>query len=139
MAFLVELIVSFLLVAGGLFALVGSYGLIKLPDLLTRLHAPTKATTLGVGSLLVASMIHFAFAGAITVHELLITAFLMLTAPVTAHFIAKAFLHRHRDKSGALPAPEDGSRDWATFAPPPDSAAPPRPGNPADNSAPAPR
>ena len=44
MDFMFELIVSVLIVLGGFFSLVGSVGLIKLPDLLTRLHAPTKAT-----------------------------------------------------------------------------------------------
>ena len=45
-----EVIVSVLLIAGGLFGLVGSYGLVKLPDQMTRLHAPTKSATLGAVS-----------------------------------------------------------------------------------------
>lgn len=44
-----ELLISGLIVLGAIFALVGSYGMLKFPDLMTRLHAPTKATTLGVG------------------------------------------------------------------------------------------
>ena len=60
MTFLLELLVSVLIVLGGLFALIGSVGMVKLPDLLTRLHAPTKATTLGVGGALLASMLYFA-------------------------------------------------------------------------------
>lgn len=117
----VELLISFLIVMGAVFALIGSFGMLKLPNLMMRLHAPTKATTLGVGSLLIASLIYFAvLAGSITMHEVLITLFLLLTAPVTAHFIAKAFLHRHRAQVRALPAPTDESRDWATFAPPSD-------------------
>ena len=59
MSFLVEALVSLLILAGSFFLLVGSFGLAKLPDLMTRLHAPTKATTLGVGSCLIASMIYF--------------------------------------------------------------------------------
>ena len=51
-----EIIITALLLIAGTFALVGSYGLVKLPDLMTRLHAPTKASTLGVGGVLIASM-----------------------------------------------------------------------------------
>lgn len=46
MAFWIELIASILLVAGAVFVFIGSLGLAKLPDFYTRLHAPTKATTL---------------------------------------------------------------------------------------------
>ena len=48
---LVAAVTAVLIVLGGLFALIGSVGMVKLPDLLTRLHAPTKATTLGVEGL----------------------------------------------------------------------------------------
>ncbi len=91
-----EAIVAFFLVVAGVFGLVGSFGLIKLPDPMTRLHGPTKATTLGVGGVLIASMLYTLFSeGRLSFHELLITLFLFLTAPITAHFIAKAHLHRH--------------------------------------------
>lgn len=49
MPFVFELIIALLIVLGAIFAFVGSLGLLKLPDLMTRLHAPTKATTLGLG------------------------------------------------------------------------------------------
>ena len=63
--------------------------LIKLKDTVQRLHAPTKATTLGVGGVLIASIIYFiAKTGHLSFHELLITLFLFLTAPITANFIA---------------------------------------------------
>ena len=115
---LVDALVAILLVLGGVFGLVGSYGLVKLPDLMTRLHAPTKATTLGVGGVLVASMIHFAFADGVSLHEILVTLFLFLTAPITANLIAKAWLHRHSGPE-ALP-PTGGATGWANFDPPPD-------------------
>ena len=54
-----EILVSGLLIIGGVFGLVGSWGLIRLPDPMTRLHAPTKSATLGVGAVLVASMLWF--------------------------------------------------------------------------------
>ncbi|WP_050525364.1 Na+/H+ antiporter subunit G [Pseudorhodobacter aquimaris] len=114
MSLLSEIIVSVLLVAAGVFGLVGSFGLLKLPDTMTRLHAPTKATTLGVGSTLLASMLYFLlFQGRLSWHELMITMFLLLTAPITANFIAKAHLHRFRDQETL---PDTGTPDdWATF------------------------
>ena len=88
-----ELAVSAFLVIGGFFLFVGSFALAKLPDTLRRLHGPTKATTLGVGGILIASMLYFFLErGSLSFHELLITLFLFLTAPVSAHLIAKAYL-----------------------------------------------
>ncbi len=90
----IELLVSFFLLAGSAFALIGSIGLVKLPDFFTRLHAPTKATTLGVGGVLIASMIYFSTRGTgLSLHELLVTFFLFATAPVSAHLLAKAGKH----------------------------------------------
>jgi multicomponent K+:H+ antiporter subunit G len=102
-----ELIVSFFLLVGSAFVLVGAIGLVRLPDFFTRLHAPTKATTLGVGGVLIASMAHFLFLGTPTVHELLITLFLFVTAPVSAHMLARAGLHLRLRSRAPLPD-EDG-------------------------------
>ena len=119
MTLIVELVVSLLIVAGGFFAFVGSFGLIKLPEIMQRLHAPTKATTLGVGSVLVASMLYFLILeGNPSIHELVISLFLFLTAPITANFVAKAHLHR-KELPSALPA-TGREAGWATFDPPPD-------------------
>lgn len=104
MEMLGEVVVALLIVAGSSFTLIGSIGLVKLPDLMMRLHAPTKATTAGVGGVLFASMLYaFLRTGELSAHELLITLFLFLTAPVTAHFLAKAYLHRHADRVRSLP------------------------------------
>lgn len=115
--FLVELLIAALIVVGGFFLLVGSFGLVKLPEIMMRLHAPTKATTLGVGSVLVASMLYFFVQnGSPTIHELVITLFLFLTAPITANFVAKAHLHQQR---GERELPATGRpAGWATFDPP---------------------
>lgn len=102
----IEVLISFSLVAGGLFALVGAIGLVRLPDLLMRLHAPTKATTLGVGGALVASMLYFVGSGRLIVHELLITAFLFVTAPVSALMLAKAALYLRLPSRAPLPEDE---------------------------------
>ena len=55
-----EWIVSILLLIGGCFILIGSIGLVKMPDFFMRLHGPTKATTLGMASLLIAAMVYLA-------------------------------------------------------------------------------
>lgn len=85
-----DILIAALLACGAAFALIGSYGLAKLGDFMKRLHGPTKATTLGVGCVLIASMLYFAAAGAPSAHELLITLFLFLTAPVSAHLLVRA-------------------------------------------------
>lgn len=92
---LVEWIASALLLLGGAFILIGAIGIVKLPDFYTRLHAPTKATTLGIGSILIASMmLHAVKGGSVNIQELVISLFLFLTAPVSAYMIAKAAIHR---------------------------------------------
>ena len=91
---MLEIILSILIVVGAFFTLVGSIGLYKLPDFYMRLHGPTKATTLGVGAILIASVLYFSFKpGEISLHEILVTVFLFITAPVSAHLMAKAAIH----------------------------------------------
>ncbi|RUO76573.1 Na+/H+ antiporter subunit G [Idiomarina tyrosinivorans] len=85
--------VSFFLILGAVFAFIGSLGLAILPDFLTRLHAPTKNTTMGVGGVVIASIFFTIGQGVWHFHELLIAAFLFLTAPISAHLLAKAALH----------------------------------------------
>jgi multicomponent K+:H+ antiporter subunit G len=104
---MLQFIVSVLIVLGAAFALIGSIGLARFPDVFTRLHGPTKATTLGVGSLVLASVIWLSSQGdGITVREVLIGAFLFLTAPVSAHLLAKAALHRRSESVCELPPNE---------------------------------
>lgn len=111
----VEAIIAFHIVIGSFFVFVGSFGLIKLSDLMSRLHGPSKATTLGLGGCLVASMIYFGVTrDTISIQELLVTFFLFITAPVTAHFVAKAHLHLQPDAHGSLPRPS-GRYGWSTF------------------------
>lgn len=91
---MLDYFLSFLIVGGALLIFIGSLGLVRLRDFYTRLHGPTKATTLGVGCLLIASGIYFSTRGAgISLHEVLITLFLFMTAPISAHLLAKAALH----------------------------------------------
>lgn len=89
-----EILVSFFLLVGAIFAFIGSLGLARLRDVYSRLHGPTKATTLGVGGMLIASAIYFSRTGAgVSLHEVLVTLFLFISAPVSAHLLAKAALH----------------------------------------------
>jgi len=91
---MLDWILSALILIGAFFTLVGSIGLYKLPDFFMRLHGPTKATTLGVGAILIASAVYFTFkTDAVSMHEILITVFLFITAPVSAHLMAKAAIH----------------------------------------------
>jgi multicomponent K+:H+ antiporter subunit G len=101
---IIELVVSALLLIGSFFTLVGSIGLARLPDFFMRLHAPTKATTLGVGGMLLASMAYSLLHDP-SLHELMITLFLFLTAPVSAHLLARAALRLKLQSR--TPLPED--------------------------------
>jgi multicomponent Na+:H+ antiporter subunit G len=82
-------LVSGLLVFGALWMLIAALGVLRMPDLFSRMQASSKAGTLGIGTLMLAVTIHFAHlqAGA---HAVLIIAFFFLTAPVAAHMIARA-------------------------------------------------
>jgi multicomponent K+:H+ antiporter subunit G len=98
MNIVIEYIVASLILLGAVFALLGSVGLARLPDFFTRLHGPTKATTLGVGAMVLASAIYFtATQPGFSLHEIAVMVFL-ITAPVTAHLLAKAALHRRGAK-----------------------------------------
>jgi multicomponent K+:H+ antiporter subunit G len=98
-----QLLIAALLVVGGVFSLVGVVGMLRFPDFYMRLHAPTKATTLGVGGLLLASMVWNFWRGNFLPHELLITLFLFVTAPVSANLLAKAALHLRAPSKAPVP------------------------------------
>jgi multicomponent K+:H+ antiporter subunit G len=91
---MLDWILAALVLIGAAFTLIGSIGLYKLPDFYMRLHGPTKATTLGVGAILIASVLYFSFnTESASLHEILVTVFLFITAPVSAHLMAKSALH----------------------------------------------
>ena len=83
------LIVAVLLLGGTFFMLVASIGLLRLPDLYTRMHAITKAGTLGVGLMLIGVAVNFGNLSVITRAGAVIL-FVLLTAPVSAHMIGRA-------------------------------------------------
>lgn len=109
---LIEWAAAILIAIGAFFLLVGSIGMLRLPDFYMRLHAPTKASTLGVGGVLLASMLLGFARGQPAVAELLITLFVFVTAPVSANLLAQAALHlrvpsRAPAPAALPPSPED--------------------------------
>jgi multicomponent K+:H+ antiporter subunit G len=109
----VEWAAAAVIVVAAFFLLVGAIGLARLPDFFMRLHAPTKASTLGVGGILIASMLVAASQGRPGIAELLITLFVFVTAPVSANLMAQAALHLKLTSKAKLPrdvVPERRSR-----------------------------
>lgn len=89
MELLAALVVAFLLVAGALFALVAAIGIVRLPDLYSRMHAASKAGTVGSGLLLLAVGVHSQDLS-ILARALAGFVFFVLTAPISAHLLARA-------------------------------------------------
>jgi multicomponent K+:H+ antiporter subunit G len=113
MQLVMEILVSIFLLIGAFFTLVGGIGIVRLPDLFMRLHAPTKSSTLGLGSFLIAAIIFAAFNGRFGFAEILITLFAFITAPVSANLMAQAALHlRLRSTSGEVPESLDRPLPW---------------------------
>ena len=88
-----DIIVSALIILGGGFVAVAGLGILRLPDVLIRMHASTKAGTLGVGLIVLGVALHF-LSSLVLTKALLIIAFLLLTAPVGAHLIGRAAYRR---------------------------------------------
>jgi multicomponent K+:H+ antiporter subunit G len=102
-----EFVLSFLIVAGSAFCFLGSLGLARLPDTFTRLHGPSKATTLGIGCMALASLVWFTVTRREpSVHELLVIVFVVMTTPVSAHLVARAALHRRLPVWRGEPPPQ---------------------------------
>ena len=113
-SFLSGLAAISLLIGAG-FVLVGAIGLMKFNDPMTRLHAPTKVGTVGIGMLLLASILAALASGDPSMHEVLIMLFLFVTAPVSAHFIAKVNIHRRDCVTPPAPPRDD---TWSTLKSP---------------------
>ena len=95
---MLEVVSSVLLLAGVALALVAAVGLVRLPDVLSRMHAATKPATLGLLLITVGAALRMQDAGD-AVKLLLVAAFQFLTAPVAAHMIGRA---AYRSGAGAL-------------------------------------
>lgn len=110
-----DVLLAVLVVVGAAFALIGSFGLARLSDFLKRVHGPTKASTLGVGCVLIASAAYFTARGlsggtGASLHELMITLFVFLTAPVSAHLLVKAALKLDPTIRPPAPPAHDGAQ-----------------------------
>jgi multicomponent K+:H+ antiporter subunit G len=108
--------VALLLLVGAGLGLTGSIGLLRLRGFYERVHAPTLGATLGIGSILLASMLYFSVLQTRAVlHEVLITVFMVVTTPVTLMLLARAALHRDRAEGDAkVPPPLQPRQDGAT-------------------------
>ena len=115
---LIEYSLVALLAIGCFFVLVGSFGLVKLSEFFKRLHGPTKASTLGVGCILIASIGYHAFLGdGLGLREILITGFLFITAPISAHLMARAALMLSPGQRPPQPPAHEQSSPVAPDAP----------------------
>ncbi|GAA4060639.1 monovalent cation/H(+) antiporter subunit G [Amphibacillus indicireducens] len=90
-----EIIVLILILGSGFFFMVGTLGLIRLPDVFSRMHATTKSDTLGAGLALLALIVYKGF-DPVSLKLLVILIFIYITNPVAAHIIAKAAYYKDR-------------------------------------------
>lgn len=89
--------VMLFLLLGSLLTFVGALGLYRLPDFFQRIHGPAVIVTIGVGCVLIASMLLFSYLQSrVVVHELLITLFVFMTAPVSAMLAMRAAKYRRK-------------------------------------------
>jgi predicted phosphate transport protein (TIGR00153 family) len=107
---ILQIIGGLVMVTGSFFALVGSLGLVRLPDLYTRLHAGSKAVTLGVGGMALGSLaVAPSFSAGAKI--LLAMVFLFFTAPITSHAIGRAGYY-----AGVRMSPDTVKDEYETYA-----------------------
>ena len=111
--------VALLLICGSIITLVGTLGLLRLPHFYQRIHGPAISITFGAGSFLLASMLYFTvLQQRLVIHELLISAFIMLTAPVTAMLLMRTAVYRDlrngRQRPDTKPEPAAASGQATT-------------------------
>jgi len=102
---LAQITIAGLVTIGSFFLTVGTLGLLKLPDVYNRMHATTKATTLGTSSMLLAAFTYFGAGSGFT--ALIGIAFLFTTAPTGAHLISRAAHKVDVEFAGNVEWPED--------------------------------
>jgi multicomponent K+:H+ antiporter subunit G len=103
-----EWLVAALLMVGAAFVLIGSWALVKFSDFFKRLHGPSKASTLGVGCVLLAAALVSFWQGQASGREALVLLFLFVTAPVSAHLLVKAALRLRPEEGPKSPADQSG-------------------------------
>lgn len=109
---LVEVIASLMLLAGAFFSLVGIVGMIRLPDVYSRIHASGKVATLGILGLLAGAAL---LLPEVALKALALALFLVITSPVASHAIAAAAHRQGVPRVGVvrddLGAPSGGQPD----------------------------
>jgi multicomponent K+:H+ antiporter subunit G len=96
---------TLLLVLGGLTTLVGTFGLLRLGDFFARMHGASMTNTVGAGAVLIVSMLtSSALMGRPSLHELLITVSVVMSAPMTSIMLVQAALYRNKARNSALPS-----------------------------------
>jgi multicomponent Na+:H+ antiporter subunit G len=120
---ILELFLAIMVLLGGFFAFIAGLGILRLPDVLIRMHATTKAGTLASGLIMLAVAVGFGDVSTVA-RAIVIVVFLLLTAPVAAHMIGRAAFRSGvplwrthedpaaRDKLGMAPKP--GAEDRGT-------------------------
>jgi len=86
---MIDFVAGTLLIIGAFFALVASVGLIRLPDVYSRMHAASKAGTVGSGLMMVALAVTAEDSGT-TIRAFAGLTFFIMTAPIAAHLLARA-------------------------------------------------
>lgn len=100
--------VAVLVVLGAAITLVGAVGLVRLKSFYDRVHAPTLGATLGVGCILLGSMLAFSvLQSRLVLHEILIGVFVTITTPVTLILLVRAALYRDREEDNEGVPSED--------------------------------
>ncbi len=86
---MIDVLVALLIVGGAFFAFVAGLGVLRMPDIMIRMHASTKAGTLGCGMILLAVALHFQDTATVS-RAIAAILFILITAPVAAHMIGRA-------------------------------------------------
>ena len=94
---MINIIIALFLLLGGFFALIAAIGVLRLPDVLTRMHASTKAGVLGSSLILIGAAIYLAETE-VTARVVATILFLMLTSPIGAHMIGRASVSGFKKK-----------------------------------------
>ncbi|MFQ6550202.1 monovalent cation/H(+) antiporter subunit G [Aestuariibius sp. 2305UL40-4] len=109
-----EYVIGVLLLLGGLLAVIAAIGVLRLPDILIRMHASTKVGTLSTGLIMLGVALYF-YETSITVRVIAIIVFLLLTAPIGSHMIGRAAIRTGVPLWGCAML-KDGSQsqiDWS--------------------------
>ena len=115
MALVVDILSWIFLAAGGVFCIIGMTGLIRMPNLFTRLHAASVTDTLGAGFIIIGLVLQAGFT-LVTAKLIIIMALILLTSPVATHALAQAALHAgyrpklaHDETGGHIAGEDDPS------------------------------